>query len=327
MSRRAALVQQSEIRAMTVECTKVGGVNLAQGICDTEVPAVVRCAAQSAIDGEYNIYSRYDGLGELRQALAAKMEGYNRLTYDPETEIVVTVGATGAFYVVANALLSAGDEVVLFEPFYGYHVNTLRVLDVEPVFVSMLPPEWRFDAATLERAITPRTRAIVVNTPANPSGKIFSEKELLQIADVAIRHDLFVLTDEVYEHFVFDGRRHVSPASLPRMRERTITMSSLSKTLAATGWRLGWIAAEARWAQAFGPLNDLFYVCAPSPLQLGAAHGLAGLGPDYYVGIVSEYQAKRDQLCAALERAGFPPCKPQGAYYVLGNLCTGAANG
>jgi aminotransferase len=320
LSRRASFVQQSEIRAMTLACNAVDGINLAQGICDTEVPLVVRRAAQAAIDEGFNIYSRYDGLDELRQALTAKMQRYNGLTYDVETEVVVTLGATGAFYVAATALLNPGDEVILFEPFYGYHVNTLHALDAIPVFVATQPPAWDCDAGALASAITPRTRAIVINTPGNPSGKVFTVAELAQIADLACRHDLFVFTDEVYEHFVFDGRRHVSPATLPGMRERTITMSSLSKTLAVTGWRLGWMAADARWTRAFGPLNDLFYICAPSPLQLGAARGLMALDASYYGGIVTEYQAKRDQLCVALERAGLPPCTPQGAYYILADI-------
>ena len=305
---------------MTLACNAVNGINLAQGICDTEVPAVVRRAAQAGIDEGFNIYSRYDGLHDLRQALAAKMQRYNGLAYDPETEVVVTLGATGAFYLAATALLNPGDEVVLFEPFYGYHVHTLRALDAVPVFVPTRAPLWSFDPDALAAAITERTRAIVVNTPGNPSGKVFTLAELTLIAELACRHDLFVLTDEVYEHFVFDGRVHVSPASLPRMRERTITMSSLSKTLAATGWRLGWMAADARWTRAFGPLNDLFYICAPSPLQLCAARGLMALEASYYGGIVTEYQAKRDQLCAALEHAGLPPCTPQGAYYILADV-------
>lgn len=305
---------------MTLACHAVGGINLAQGICDTEVPAVVRRAAQAGIDEGFNIYSRYDGLHDLRHALAHKMQRYNGLAYDAESEVVVTLGATGAFYLAGTALLNPGDEVILFEPFYGYHVHTLRALDAVPVFVPTRPPAWSFTADALAAALTPRTRAIVVNTPGNPSGKVFTLAELTHIAELARRHDLFVFTDEVYEHFVFDGRRHVSPATLPGMRERTITMSSLSKTLAATGWRLGWMAADARWTSAFGPLNDLFYICAPSPLQLGAARGLRALDATYYDGIVAEYQAKRDQLCAALDRAGLPPCTPQGAYYILADI-------
>jgi aminotransferase len=195
---------------MTIECDKLGGINLAQGVCDTPVPEVVRRAAQAAIEEGANSYSRYDGLEELRVALAAKMKRDNGLEYAAEGEILVTSGATGAFYVAAVALLEPGDEVVLFEPYYGYHLDTLRVLDVEPVFVPLAAPDWSFEPADLEAAISPRTRAVVINTPANPSGKVWSAAELRELGRVAERNELFLLTDEVYEHFVFDGSRHVS---------------------------------------------------------------------------------------------------------------------
>jgi aminotransferase len=159
-----------------------------------------------------------------------------------------------------------------------------------------------------------------VNTPANPSGKVFAREELEGIGSLARENDLFLFTDEVYEHFVFDGREHVSPATLPGLRERTLTVNALSKTFAVTGWRLGWVAADRHWARAMGPLNDLVYVCAPTPLQAGAARGLEVLPPEFFEGIRSEYQRKRDRLCAALERAGLPPFSPQGAYYVLADV-------
>jgi aminotransferase len=317
LSRRAGLVQPSEIRAMSMECARVSGLNLSQGICDTEVPPEVSRAARDAIEAGCNIYSRYDGLEELRRALAAKMRAHDGLDYDPDGEIVVTIGATGAFYVAAMALLEPGDEVILFEPYYGYHLHTLLALDAVPRFATLVPPHWTFRVEELEALIGPRTRGIVVNTPANPCGKVFTRGELEQIGELVRRHDLVLFTDEVYEHFVFDGRRHTSPASLPGLRERTATINSLSKTFAITGWRIGWVAADRSLARAFGPLNDLVYVCAPSPLQLGAARGLERLGADYYARIASEHQAKRDRFCSALERAGLPPHRPEGAYYVL----------
>jgi aminotransferase len=305
---------------MTIECARLGGINMAQGICDTEVPEPVRRAAQAAIDGGYNVYSRFDGLEELRVALAGKMQRDNGLEYDPDGEIITTVGATGAFYVAALALLDPGDEVLLFEPYYGYHVNTLHSLDAIPVAIPTHAPDWTFRSEDLERAVTPRTRGIVLNSPSNPAGKVFTREELQAIAEIACEQDLFVFTDEVYEHFVFDGREHVSAATLPGLRERTITINALSKTFAVTGWRLGWLAADRRWADAMGSLNDLVYVCAPTPLQLGAAVALEQLGPEFFRGIGVEYQAKRDLLCGALERAGLPPCVPQGAYYVLADI-------
>lgn len=320
LSRRAGLIQQSEIRAMSIECDRVGGINLSQGICDTEVPPQVRRAAREAIEQGYNIYSRFDGVEELRRALADKMRAHNGLDYDPDGEIVVTVGATGAFYVAALALLEPGDEVILFEPYYGYHVNTLVAIDAVPRLATLAPPDWTYRIEELEALVSPRTRGIMVNTPANPCGKVFSRDEIAELGDFVTRHDLFLFTDEVYEHFVFDGREHTSPAALPGLRERTITINALSKTFAVTGWRLGWVAADARWARAFPPLNDLVYVCAPTPLQLGAARGLGLLGPEYYAGIASEYQAKRNRFCAALAGAGLPPYVPQGAYYVLADV-------
>ncbi|MEE2702998.1 MAG: pyridoxal phosphate-dependent aminotransferase [Myxococcota bacterium] len=317
---RLDALQQSEIRNMSIECARVGGINLSQGVCNTEVPIEVRRAAAEAIEAGANIYSRYDGAEELRRALSRKMREHNGLDYDPEGEIIVTVGATGAFYVAALAFLEPGDEVILFEPYYGYHVNTLRAVQAVPVYVDTEPPDWCFDPAALEAAISPRTRGIMVNTPQNPSGKVFERSELEMIADLARSHDLFLFTDEVYEHFLFDGREHLSPATFPDVRERTITMNALSKTFAITGWRLGWIAADRRWARAFGPLSDLVYVCPPTPLQLGAARGLELLGADYYDGIRVEYQEKRDRICASLERAGLSPWVPQGSYYVLADI-------
>ncbi|MBW2279492.1 MAG: pyridoxal phosphate-dependent aminotransferase [Deltaproteobacteria bacterium] len=320
LSRRAAAIQPSPIRTMTVECARVGGVNLAQGVCDTPAPPQVRDAAVQAIQAGENAYSRYDGRDELRRALAGKMRRDNGLEYDPETEVIVTVGATGAFYIAALGLLEAGDEVVLFEPYYGYHVNTLVSLDVTPVYVPLEPPDWSVSMERLEAAITPRTRAVVLNTPANPSGKVFTLQETEQIARVVRDHDLFLFTDEVYEHFVFDGREHVSPAALPGMRERTLTMNALSKTFSITGWRLGWLAADRRWASELGPLNDLVYVCPPTPLQLGAARALEELPPAYYANIGPEYQRKRDQLCTALDKAGLPAWLPEGSYFALADI-------
>ena len=304
---------------MTVECARAGGVNLAQGVCDTPVPEAVRRAAQEAIEAGENVYSRSEGSDELRAALADKMRRHNGLDYAPE-EVVVTNGATGSFYVAALALLEPGDEVALFEPYYGYHLNTLLALDLGAVTVPTRPPDWALDLDALEAALTPRTRGIVVNTPSNPSGKVFSRDELLALAELAERRDLIVFTDEVYEHFVFDGRRHLSPAALPGLRERTVTISALSKTFAITGWRLGWIAADASLTQTFAALNDLVYVCAPTPLQQGCARALERLGEDYYAGIGPEYQAKRDRLCEALAGAGLEPFVPQGSYFALADL-------
>ena len=308
---------QSEIRAMTVACTDAGGINLAQGVCDTDPPHAVVEAAIAAIRGGHNIYVRMEGIASLRQAIAAKFSAFNDLRVDPETEVLVTSGATGALHAALMALLNPGDECLVFEPFYGYHVTTLRSQRVTPVVIPLAAPDWGLDLDRVREAITPKTRAMLLNTPSNPSGKVFTRAELEGLADVAIAHDLFVLTDEMYEYFVFDGARHRSIAALPGMAERTITISGFSKTFSVTGWRLGYLAADSRWLPAIAYFHDLTYVCAPSPLQHGAAAGLLQLPETFYSGLAGEYEAKRNLLCASLARAGLTPSVPAGAYYVL----------
>ena len=317
LSRKASDVAQSQIRIMSVECDRVRGINLAQGICDTEVPEPVQRAAVEAIRGRQNSYTRLDGIEQLRRAIARKMSEYNRVQVDPEREVVVTAGSTGAFYSTCMALLNPGDEIIVFEPYYGYHVNTLRALDCVPVYVTMHPPRWIFSREILERAITPNTRAIILNTPANPSGKVFSREELEFIAALAVEHDFFVITDEIYEYFLYDENEHISIASLPGMADRTITISGFSKTYSITGWRIGYAVCDQRWAQSIGYFHDLAYICAPSPFQHAVAAGLEELTPEFYRGMAAEYCAKRDLLCTTLEQAGLPPSWPQGSYYVL----------
>lgn len=323
LSRRATQIVQSEIRMMSIECEKVQGINLAQGVCDTELPRAVAEGAKRAIDRGMNSYTRFDGIAELREAIAQKLKVYNGIVVDPLTQITVSAGSTGAFYCACLALLNPGDQVVLFEPYYGYHVNTLLAVEAAPAYVTMRAPNWTFTRADLESVATSRTRGILVNTPANPSGKVFTETELEWIADFAARHDLFVFTDEIYEYFLYDGRRHISPASLPGTRDiqdRTITISGFSKTYSITGWRIGYSACDPRWAAMIGYINDLVYVCAPSPLQWGVAEGIRELSPEFYRGLAAEYVVKRDLLAAALDRAGLTPCSPQGAYYILAEV-------
>ncbi len=320
LSTRREWVAQSEIRSMTLACNEKQGINLAQGVCDLEVPAEVLRGAAEAMEKGFNTYTRYDGLQEVREAIARKQKSFTGLEVDPEGEVVVSAGATGAFYCAALALLDPEDEVILFEPFYGYHVTTLKAVQAVPVFVPLHPPDWLFSMEDLERVVTPRTRGIMVNTPANPSGKVFTRGELEIIARFAEKHDLFVFTDEIYEHFVYDGVDHVAPATLPGMKERTVTISGLSKTFSITGWRVGYCLCDRRWAQSIGYFNDLVYVCAPAPLQMGVARGLLTLGPDYYRNISQDYQKKRDRLCEALSNAGLTPLIPRGAYYILADI-------
>jgi aminotransferase len=319
-SKRRPLVAQSEIRNMSIECARVGGINLAQGVCDLPVPDVVIRGAEEAMERGSNIYTRYDGRLELRTAIAARQRRATGMDVDPEGQVVVSSGATGAFYSACLALLDEGDEVVVFEPYYGYHIVTMASLGIKPVFVTLAPPRWEFSAEDLERVVTPRTRAMILNTPSNPAGKVFSRAELELVADFAQAHDLFVFTDEIYESFVFDGLTHIAPATLPGMARRTITISGLSKVFAITGWRIGYAICDPEWALAIGHFSDLVYVCAPAPLQLGAARGLDELGDDYYTGVSDDHQKKRDLFCGVLRDIGLTPHVPSGAYYILADV-------
>jgi aminotransferase len=308
---------QSEIRAMNVACTAVNGINMAQGVCDTDPPHPVVEAAMNAIEAGHNIYTRLEGITSLREAIAQKFASFNGLSVDPERELLVTAGATGALYSALLALLNPGDECLIFEPFYGYHILTLRLQRITPVTVPLEAPDWTLDMDRLRSAVTPRTRAIILNSPGNPSGKVFTRAELELLADFAIEHDLFVFTDEMYEYFLYDGAEHISIATLPGMKERTITISGLSKTFSVTGWRLGYLAASTEWLPAIGNFHDLTYICAPAPLQHGAAAGLLQLPASFYTEMAAEYLAKRDMVCDALSRAGLTPSIPNGAYYIL----------
>jgi aminotransferase len=317
LSELAPATFQSEIRAMTSLCDQMGGINLAQGVCDTPVPAVVDAAAIDAIRTGQNIYTRCDGIARLRQAISAKQRRDYGLEYDAEGEVLVASGATAGYHVAIMALLNPGDEVILFEPFYGYHVNTLKSMRVAPVPVALAEPDWHLDTDALRAAITPRTRAILVNTPANPSGKIFNLPELQKVAEACERNDLFLITDEIYEYFVYDGARHICPATLPGMRERTIVISGFSKTFSITGWRVGYAVADRKWMPAMSHFHDLTYVCSPAPFQVATAVGIEQLPPSFYTQIAADHQSKRERLLAALRATGMESEAPAGAYYIL----------
>jgi len=320
LGKRHEWVVQSEIRNMSIECEKIGGINLSQGICDTEVPSVVRQGAQEAMDQGINTYTRYDGLEELREAISIKQKKFSRMNVDPDKEIVVSAGSTGALFCACFALLNPGDEVILFEPYYGYHLSTLIATQVTPVYVPTNPPDWSFRLEDLEEAVTSKTRGIIVNTPCNPSGKVFNYDELDMISKISVGYDLFVFSDEIYEHFVYDDRKHISIANLPGMRERTITISGLSKTFSITGWRIGYAICHEKWTQAIGYFNDLIYVCAAAPLQMGVAKGILELNEDYYHKLSNSFQKKRNRICKALADAELYPYIPEGAYYVLADI-------
>lgn len=318
-SHRVAELVQSEIRAMTQRCIELDGINLGQGVCDTPPPNEVIRGVMPAIEAGKNVYTRYDGVGRLRNALADKLARHNSLEVDPEREVVVTTGSTGAFATTITALCNPGDRILLFEPYYGYHLNTARVAGLQPELVSLKSGSYSLDADRLERQAE-GARAVVVNTPANPCGRVFNREELEAIADVCRRHNLLCITDEIYEYFLYDGHEHISIATLPGMRERTVTISGYSKTFSITGWRIGYLAAHRELAGPIGLVNDLYYVCAASPMQYAVAAALEDLGDDYYTALAQDYQKKRDRFCSALEEAGLTPTVPEGAYYVLADV-------
>jgi len=319
-SERIQNLLQSEIRAMTRACNEVGGVNLGQGICDVPTPDLIKEAAYEAIRENQSIYTRHDGDAVLREAMSRKFAQYNGIPLNPDTEVVVTTGASGALAATLMALCDPGDEIILFEPFYGYHLNTALVAGMVPKIVPLHPPTFHLDLQRLRDTITPKTRAILVNTPVNPSGKVFSRDELVAIGAIATEFDLLVITDEVYEYMVYGDRQHVSMASLPGMRERTVTLGSYSKTFNITGWRIGYAVADASLAGPIGLLNDLYYVCAPAPLQRAVAVGIDRFQDDYYADLLDSYTRKRTQFCDTLTEIGLTPIVPDGAYYVLADI-------
>ncbi|MBM2815995.1 MAG: aminotransferase class I/II-fold pyridoxal phosphate-dependent enzyme [Ignavibacteria bacterium] len=316
-NKRLDKIIQSEIRNMSIECERVGGINLSQGISNLKLSDIVKTGAFEAVEEGINYYTRYDGVQELRNAIAEKAFKYNGIECHPDKNIIVSGGATGAFYCACLALMEPGDEVIIFEPYYGYHINTLYAAALKPVYVEMTPPDWSFRIEDLERAITPKTRAIMINTPANPSGKIFSRDELLLIGKFCDKHDLIIFTDEIYEYFLYDGNQHISPASLTELKKRTITISGYSKTFSITGWRIGYLICDESLHDTIGYVNDLIYVCAPSPLQYGVAKGIRELGDEFYQGLQTRFAKKRELVCSTLNEIGLTPYVPQGSYYTL----------
>lgn len=316
---RMGRLVQSDIRRLTIECDKVGGINLGQGICDLPTPPLVAQGAIEAIQNRNATYTHARGLPELRRKLSDKLQAFNGVRYDAESELCITVGSSGAFAAAVFATLDPGDEVVLIEPFYGYHLNTLLLAGVVPKYARIDLATMSLDRATLEQAITPRTKGIVVCTPSNPSGMVFGRDDLAWIGELAVKHDLLLYTDEIYEYILYDGRAHISAASMPGLRERTLTIGGYSKTFSITGWRIGYLAAPAEYLQRAAVCSDLLYVCAPHPLQRGVLRGLDS-PPEYYTDMRDQYQRVRDLTCDALAAAGFKVYAPQGSYYVMADF-------
>jgi len=318
-SRRIKDLVQSDIRRMTRECEKVGGINLGQGICDQPTPDEIKQASIEAIRSDRNTYSKFEGIDELRQLIAGKMASYNGISCDPATQVVVTVGSTGGFAVACMALLDPDDEVVVFSPFYSYHVNILKLCGATARFVRMRPPGWEIDPKELAQAFGPRTRMVVVNTPSNPSGKVFTRQELQSIGGLCQKWGAIAVTDEIYEYILFDENKHVSLGSIPGMEERTVTLSGFSKTYSMTGWRLGYSVASPELTARMGVVNDLLYICAPTPLQYGVTEAFR-LPDAYYEELKSSYAQKLEALSSACQAAGLAVIRPQGAYYMLADV-------
>lgn len=317
-SARTATFTESVIREMTRVAQQHGAINLAQGFPDFPMPEPMKDAAAAAIHGDINQYAITWGSPSLRLAIAEKYRRWYDFPVDTETEITVTCGATEAMAAVFLALVDPDDEVIVFEPFYENYGPDAILAGARPVFVPLEAPDWRFDPDRLAAAFTSRTRAIIVNTPHNPSGRVFTREELEVIAGLCVENDVWAITDEIYEHIRYAGNHHLL-ASFPGMRDLTITISGLSKTFSCTGWRLGHVIAPRAETVAIRKLHDFLTVGAPAPLQEAGAVGLA-FGADYYNQMAHAYRERRDLLCGALRDAGFRFSVPEGAYYVLADF-------
>jgi aspartate/methionine/tyrosine aminotransferase len=316
VSARAASFTESVIREMTRHAALHDAVNLAQGFPDFPCPTQLKEAAKAAIDADVNQYAITWGARDFREAIAAKTERwYPRWKVDPETDLTVTCGATEGMIAAMLALVDPGEEVVVFEPFYENYGPDAILSGATPRYVTLHEPDWHIDEEELRAAFGPRTRAIILNTPHNPTGKVFSRAELELIAELAEEHDALVLTDDIYEHIVYAGE-HIPIATLPGMAERTVAVNSLSKTYSVTGWRVGWVIAAAPLTSAIRKVHDFLTVGAAAPLQ---AAGVVALGlPDaYYETLAADYRHRRDLLLPGLEAAGLRPYIPDGAYYVM----------
>jgi aminotransferase len=315
---RASTFTESVIREMTRVANQYGAINLAQGFPDFPMPALMKDAACAAIQGDINQYAITWGTPALRLAIAAKYRKWYGMEADPEREITVTCGATEAMAAVFLALVDPGDEVIVFEPFYENYGPDAILAGATPVFVPLEGLDWKLDPDKLRAAFSDRTRAIVVNTPHNPTGRVFTREEISLIAELCQKHDVIAITDEIYEHIRYAGSHHVL-ATWPGMRERTVTISGLSKTFSCTGWRLGYAIAPFEFTSPIRKVHDFLTVGAPAPLQAAGAVGMA-FDADYYNHIALDYRARRDMMVAALTEGGFKFSAPEGAYYILADF-------
>ena len=315
---------ESVIREMTRQAMVHGAVNLAQGFPDFPAPAEIKRAAQEAVASDVNQYAITWGAKNLRNAIARQMKVWQNIAVDPEKEVTVCCGSTEAMISTLLAVCNAGDEVVIFEPFYENYGPDSVLSGASPKFVKLRPPqedgsEWTFDEKELRRAFAKHTKAIILNTPNNPTGKVFTRAELELIRDLCLEFDVLAITDEIYEHILYDGTEHISMASLEGMRDRTVTINGMSKTYSVTGWRVGWAVAPEKLTNAIRKVHDFLTVGAPAPLQEAGASALS-LPPAYYEKLAEGYRVRRDHLMPALTAAGFKCFRPRGAYYVMTDI-------
>ncbi|MDX1977220.1 MAG: pyridoxal phosphate-dependent aminotransferase [Pseudanabaenaceae cyanobacterium bins.68] len=314
ISQRATGIKESQIREASRYCTKFGAINLAQGLPDFAAPIELKQAAQRAIAADLNQYADPWGVTELRQAIALKMARDNQVEVDFATEVTVCCGATEGLNMALMTLIDPGDRVLIFAPFYENYLPNLTTVQGVPVFYDLTPPNWQLDPERLEQIFRSGIKAVILNSPANPTGKVWQRQELALIADLCDRYDVYGITDEIYEYIIYE-QEHISLLSLPQMRDRTIVVNGFSKTFCVTGWRLGYTVASPLLTAAMRRIHDFLTICAPAPLQYAALAAME-FGPSYFQSLAQDYQRKRDLLFPALERLGLSPTLPQGAYYI-----------
>jgi len=318
-SRRIERFTESVIREMTRLAMKHGAINLAQGFPDFPAPEALKEAAADAIAADINQYAITWGAKPFRDAIAAKYRRTYDLEFDPEREVTVCCGATEGMIASLLAVLNPGDEVILFEPFYENYGPDTQLCGAESRYVKLHAPDWTFDADELRRAFTPRTKAIIVNTPNNPTGKVFSRQELECIAALCQEFDALAITDEIYEHILYDGTVHIPICSLPGMRDRSILVNSMSKTYSVTGWRVGWVLAPPDLTDSIRKVHDFLTVGAAAPLQQAGVLALSW-GGEYYAKLSAEYSGRREHILQTLNSAGLRCFVPRGAYYVMTDI-------
>ncbi|MBI5218494.1 MAG: aminotransferase class I/II-fold pyridoxal phosphate-dependent enzyme [Bacteroidia bacterium] len=319
LSRITETFTESVIREMTRLSDSMGGLNLSQGFTDFESPAEIKAAAIAAINNDHNQYPVTFGEPELREAISIKAWNYNKIKCNPATDITVTCGATESMIATLKAIINPGDEIIIFEPFYENYGPDGILSGAAPRYVTLRPPYWSYDYDELAAAFNKNTKAIIINTPNNPTGKVFSKKELTEIGELCNKWDSYAITDEIYEHIIYDGCEHISLGSLPGMEDRTITINSISKTYSVTGWRVGWAIASPEITQRIRKVHDFLTVGAPNPFQHAAVSAL-GFPEEYYKALQKKYFDAREFLFNALVENGFKPFKPNGAYYIITDI-------